>query len=420
MSLTVRKPELLAPAGNFEKLEIAVHYGADAVYLAGKDFSLRNFSGNFTLEEMKQAIAFAHERNVRVYVACNIYPRNEEHRAIGEYLHSLGEIGPDAIIIADPGIFLQAREIIPQIPIHVSTQANTTSFRTARFWKDLGAVRVNMARELSLEEIREIAEKTGMEIEAFVHGAMCISYSGRCLLSSFMAKRESNRGMCCHPCRFNYALMEEKRPGQYYPLLEDERGSYVFNSRDLCMIAHIPEMAEAGIHSLKIEGRMKGIHYAATVVKAYREAIDAYAVNPESRTVKKEWLAELSKISYRGYCTGFYFNDPDEVIPNYAECVYDTEYVFAGKVLEDMGHGRFRVDVRNKIVTDDRIEILSPGEALKQDSIRNMEDDKGSPISVAQPGSIAILSLNASCTANDLIRKSPQENRPLPEFRMNL
>ncbi|MEZ4524934.1 MAG: U32 family peptidase [Desulfobacterales bacterium] len=410
--MSIAKPELLAPAGNFEKLETAIHYGADAVYLAGKDFSLRNFSGNFTLDEMRQAIAFAHEKKVNVYVACNIYPRNEEYEAIGEYLHSLGEIRPDAVIIADPGIFMQAREIIPQIPIHVSTQANTTSFRTAQFWKDLGAVRVNMARELSLEEIREIAEKTGMEIEAFVHGAMCISYSGRCLLSSFMAKRESNRGMCCHPCRFNYALMEEKRPGQYYPLMEDERGSYVFNSRDLCMIAHIPEMVAAGIHSLKIEGRMKGIHYVATVVKACREAIDAYAANPQSWKVKEEWIAELSKISYRGYCTGFYFHDPDEVIPNYAECVYDTEYVFAGKVLEDMGHGRFRVDVRNKIVTGDRIEILSPGEELKQDRIRSMEDDRGRPISVAQPGSIAILSLNAPCWANDLIRKSPQESRP--------
>ncbi|MGE0085844.1 MAG: U32 family peptidase [Desulfococcaceae bacterium] len=409
MTLTIRKPELLAPAGNFEKLEIAVHYGADAVYLAGKDFSLRNFSGNFTLEEMQQAIAFAHEKKVKVYVACNIYPRNVEHSAIGQYLHSLGEIRPDAVIIADPGIFMQAREIIPEIPIHISTQANITSFRAAQFWQEMGAVRVNMARELSLAEIREISEKTGMEIEAFVHGAMCISYSGRCLLSSFMAKRESNRGMCCHPCRFNYALMEEKRPGQYFPLMEDERGSYVFNSKDLCMISHIPEMAYAGIHSLKIEGRMKGIHYVATVVKACREAIDAYMQNPESRTVREEWIAELSKISYRGYCTGFYFNDPDQVIPNYAECVYDTEYVFAGKILKNMGNGRFQVDVRNKIFTGDRIEILSPGEALKQDRIMNMADEKGSSIPFAQPGSIAIFSLNAKCADNDLIRKYPQE-----------
>ncbi|MEE4355765.1 MAG: U32 family peptidase [Desulfococcaceae bacterium] len=402
----MRKTELLAPAGNFEKLEIAIHYGADAVYLAGKDFSLRNFSGNFNPDELRQALVYAHERNVRVYVACNIYPRNEDLQGIAEFLHFLGEIGPDAVIVADPGICMLARRMIPQIPIHISTQANTTSYQTAGFWKEMGASRVNMARELCLSEIREISEKSGMEIEAFVHGAMCISYSGRCLLSSFMAKRDSNRGMCCHPCRFHYTVMEEKRPGQYYPIMEDEKGSYLFNSKDLCMIGHIPEMLSAGIHSLKIEGRMKGINYLASAVKSYREAMDAYLENPEEWKEREEWKTELSKISYRGYCTGFYFGDPEELIPNYAECVYATDYVFVGKVLKTEG-GQIYAAVRNKICTGDLLEILSPGKSLQQARIEEIRDEKGNTVPFSQPNTLARLLINAQCSVNDLLRKSP-------------
>lgn len=312
-----RRIELLAPAGSFEKLEIAIHYGADAVYLAGKDFSLRNFSGNFSAIDMTRAIQLAHANGVRVYVACNIYPRNSEIPAIADFLAGLKDIQPDAVIIADAGIFMQAREIIPNIPVHISTQANTTSFQSALFWKSLGAGRIISARELSLEEIREMSRQTGMEIEAFVHGAMCISYSGRCLLSSFMAKRDANRGMCTHPCRWNYAVVEETRPGQYMPIVEDERGTYLFNSRDLCMIDHLPAMIDAGITSLKIEGRMKGINYLASVVKVYREALDACLSDIKAYQVRDDWRYELDSISHRPYGTGFYLNDPDAVVPAY-------------------------------------------------------------------------------------------------------
>jgi len=267
----IRTIELLAPAGSFEKLETAIHYGADAVYLSGQNFSLRNFAGNFSMDELYRAVCLARLKNVRVYLACNIYPRNFEEAAIVEYLHQIGDLRPDAIIIADPGILLEARRIIPHIPVHLSTQANTTSRLSARFWESLGVARINVARELSLREIKEIADATPIEIEAFVHGAMCISHSGRCLLSSFMAGRDGNRGMCAHPCRWNYFLVEETRPGQYMPVLEDARGTYIFNSKDLCMIDHVSEMIEAGITSFKIEGRLKGINYLATVVKTYRE-----------------------------------------------------------------------------------------------------------------------------------------------------
>ena len=352
------KPELLAPAGNFEKLEIAVHFGADAVYLAGKDFSLRNFSGNFTPDEMPQAIAFAHANRVKVYVACNIFPRNHEQAAMAEFLTSLGDMDPDGVIISDPGIIAFARKHIPQVPIHLSTQANTTNDNTARFWESQGVTRVNVARELTLQEIKTIAERTTLEVEAFVHGAMCMAYSGRCLLSSFMALRDSNRGMCCHPCRFSYAVVEEKRPGQYYELSEDDRGTYIFNSRDLCMIEHIPEMASSGISSLKIEGRMKGINYLASVVKIYREAIDAYTRNPAAYRVQPEWIAELAKVSHREYCTGFYLGDPEQVSPNIQGRMVAGP-LFLGKVLQASRNGRLLIDVRNQVRRGDTIEILS-------------------------------------------------------------
>ncbi|RLC30936.1 MAG: U32 family peptidase, partial [Deltaproteobacteria bacterium] len=358
MSL-IPRPELLAPAGNFEKLEIAIHYGADAVYLAGKDFSLRNFSGNFTIEELYRAVELAHARHVKVYVACNIYSRNHEQQDVTCYLAQLADINPDAVIIADPGILMEARRVIPGIPVHMSTQANTTNYRSALFWKNLGARRINAARELTLDEIIEIASMGSIEVEAFVHGAMCISYSGRCLLSSFMENRDANRGMCCHPCRFNYAVMEAKRPGQYYPLAEDDRGSYVFNSHDLCMIGHIPEMVRAGIAAFKIEGRMKGINYLASTVKVYREAIDSFCNDPEGYATQPEWVSELNSISNRGYCTGFYFGDPRQVVPNYLD-TGNTAHTFLAKVTgESTGHA-VSVQVRNKLFMGDRVEIIRP------------------------------------------------------------
>jgi len=402
----IKKTELLAPAGNFEKLEIAIHYGADAVYIGGKDFSLRNFSGNFAPEEMYQAVRFAHEHGVKVYVACNIYPRNDELEAIADYMRKLGEIAPDAVIVADPGIFMLAREVIPQIPLHVSTQANITHYRSALFWENLGAKRVNVARELSLKEIKEIAEQSSAEIEAFVHGAMCISYSGRCLLSSFMAKRDSNRGMCCHPCRFRYTVMERLRPGQYYPIMEDDRGTYLFNSRDLCMIEHIPEMIESGVSSLKIEGRMKGINYVAATVKVYREAIDAYYAHSEAYTVRKEWLEELARTNYRGYCTGFYLGDPDQLTPNYNKSKYAPgPYMLVGKVIGKTGLKSVSVDVRNKFSKGDAIEILAKKGPVQTDRILDIVDEEGKSVPFARTNTTVVVTLESECcSVNDLMR----------------
>ena len=398
------KLELLAPAGNFEKLEIAVHFGADAVYLAGKDFSLRNYSGNFTMDEMREAITFAHEKKVRVYVACNIFPRNQEQAAIADFLTSLGKMDPDAIIIADPGILVMTRKLMPQTSIHLSTQANTTNYNAARFWDSQGVKRVNVARELTLPEIKTIAENTTLEIEAFVHGAMCISYSGRCLLSSFMENRDGNRGMCCQPCRFNYTVCEEKRPGQYYPITEDERGSYIFNSRDLCMIKHIPDMIDSGITSLKIEGRMKGINYLASSVKVYREAIDTYMDDPQAYRIKKWWVEELGKLSNRGYGTGFYLGDADNITPNYSENSCDG-FRFVAKVKEEIGPRHTRVEVRNKIYKHDEIEIIRKRGPNINDRIVEITDINNQPVPFAQPGSSVILELENRCTPNDLIRK---------------
>ena len=350
-SSPLKNIELLAPAGNFEKLEIAIHYGADAVYLSGKDFSLRNFSGNFDLEELRDAVAYAHGRGVKVYVACNIYSRNHEQQPIREFISSLRDIKPDAIIISDPGTLMTARDMIPEIPIHLSTQANTTNFNAAIFWKRNGVRRINVARELSLEEIKLLSSKSLMEIEAFVHGAMCISYSGRCLLSSYLANRDGNRGVCCQPCRFEYAVVEALRPGAYYPVIEDERGTYIFNSKDLCMIAHLPQMLSAGITALKIEGRMKGIHYLATVVKAYRAAIDAYLDSPAAYEVRPEWMESLAKISNRGYCTGFFLGEPDQLLPNYAGSRMEDQN-FIAKAIDKIDPSLTQVDVRNKFFKD--------------------------------------------------------------------
>jgi putative protease len=398
------KPELLAPAGNFEKLEIAVHFGADAVYLAGKDFSLRNFSGNFSMDEMQQAITFAHDNQVKVYVACNIFPRNHEQAAIAEFLTSLGHMHPDAIIISDPGIIAMARKQIPQIPIHLSTQANTTNYEAARFWESQDVKRVNVARELTLSEIETISEQTTLEVEAFVHGAMCMAYSGRCLLSSFMALRDSNRGMCCHPCRFEYAVVEAKRPGQYYEVSEDTQGTYIFNSRDLCMIEHLPEMIATGMTSLKIEGRMKGINYLASVVKVYREAIDAYVLDAAAYHVKPEWIAELSKISHREYCTGFYLGDPEQVSSNLQGRIR-TGLLFLAKVLKSHGNGKMLVEVRNQFRRNDKIEIISARGPVRTDNILNIVDQDHQEIDVVNPGNQVEITLGCDISPNDIIRK---------------
>jgi len=398
--------ELLAPAGNFEKLKIALHYGADAVYLAGKDFSLRNFSGNFTLAELDMAIRFSHDLGKKVYVACNIYPRNHELDAISGYLDQIGRLAPDAVIVADPGIFTMARRILPEVPIHVSTQANITSIAGAGFWKDMGAARINTAREITLCEISQIARSIRIEVESFVHGAMCISYSGRCLLSSFMAKRDGNRGMCCHPCRWQYAVVEELRPGIFMPVLEDDRGTYIFNSRDLCMIAHLPEMIRAGIGSLKIEGRMKGINYLATVVKVYREAIDAWCANPEDFTVEASWLKELSRISHRGYCTGFYFGDPDQTSPNFDNYKSFHDHVFMAEIIEACEDGGVICHIRNKIQKGDIVEILTRKGPARIDTVQALFDLSGVPLDFTRTGTHVKIFLIGRYDVHDLIRKA--------------
>ena len=399
------KPELLAPAGNFEKLEIAIHYGADAVYLAGKEFSLRNFSGNFTDSEMLDAVSFAHLQKVKVYIACNIYSRNHEQKELENFLNKIGRIGPDAIIISDPGIIMLAKKIIPNIHIHLSTQANTTNLNAARFWNSIGVKRVNLARELSLEEIKEITKDTKIETETFIHGAMCVSYSGRCLLSSFLSGRDGNRGLCSQPCRWKYSVVEELRPKEYHSLMEDERGAYIFNSKDLSMIEHIPELINANITSLKIEGRMKGINYLASVVKTYRNAIDAYVDAPDTYETNPDWLAELYQIFHREYCTGFYFNQTGEPQLNCNNIHQGEIHSFIGKIIENTDDKQYRVGIRNKLTHGDTIEILSPKGPPKKTKILGLFDVDHNSIDSAQPNTMAILLLEIQCQINDIVRK---------------
>ena len=400
-----KKPELLAPAGNLEKLEIAIHYGADAVYLAGKDFSLRNYSGNFTDTELEQAVALARSHNVKVYLACNIYSRNSEQDRIKNFLEKIGKIHPDAVIISDPGIVLQSTKIIPHVDIHLSTQANTTNYNSARFWQTLGVKRVNLARELSLKEIAGIAGQVDIETEGFIHGAMCISYSGRCLLSSVLTNRDSNRGLCSHPCRWQYAVVEELRPNEFHPVTEDTRGTYIFNSKDLCMIAHIPELICAGISSFKIEGRMKGIHYLASVVKTYRDAIDTYMDDPAGYRVNPLWHEELARVFHRDYSTGFFFDTSDAGVPNYKNAHQGQIHCFIGKILQPLKHGCHLVEIRNKISRTDRVQVLSPGICAKASDIIGLWDPEGTPLDHAQPNTRAVLQLENTFFSHDIVRR---------------
>jgi U32 family peptidase len=397
------KIELLAPAGNLEKLEIVLHYGADAVYLAGKAFSLRNFSENFSLDEIEVAIALAHATGARVYVTVNVFARPGDLAALENYIHELRALAPDGLIAADPAVVALIRRIAPQMPLHLSTQANTTNDAAVRFWKSQGVRRINAARELSLTEIAQLAQVPGIEIEAFVHGAMCISYSGRCLLSNYMAHRPSNQGMCCQPCRFQYAVMEATRPGQYFPLAEDEHGTYIFNSRDLCMLGHLPAMIGSGVRALKIEGRMKGIHYAATAVKVYREALDSYYSDPDGYVPQAYWLTELNKITSRGYCTGFYLADSNEAAPSFAVSQPPT-HALAGKVLASAGRQRACIEVRNQIRQGDSIEILKPSGPAIPDRIRSITDNEGQPVTIAHPATRVTVELNTDCHKFDLLR----------------
>ena len=386
-------------------MEIAFHYGADAVYLSGKDFSLRNFSDNFSEQELFDAVQYAEARSKKIYLACNVYSRNEEQEHLERYLEKLGRIAPHAIILSDPGILRLVRRILPETDIHLSTQANTTNINAVRFWEDLGIKRVNLARELSLAEVGEIAARVSAETEIFIHGAMCISYSGRCLLSSFLSMRDSNRGLCSHPCRWKYFLVEEKRPGQYLPVLEDGRGTYILNSKDLCMIGHIPEIIASGVDSVKIEGRMKGINYLASVVKTYREAIDSFCDDPAGYTLQSRWSRELDNIFHRDYCTAFYFNRPDQVVANHDNRRCGRIHDFIGKVLHADENNTCSVRIRNRLLKNDRIEILSPGKENRNARMIALLDSDLNPLDAANPNTDAVLVLDRFAGKSDIIRK---------------
>ena len=380
----MKKPELLAPAGNMEKLKMALLYGADAVYLGGKAFGLRAFGGNFTNEELQEAVDFAHKLGKKIYVTVNIFPHNSDIAKLPAYLTFLNEIKVDAILVADLGVFTLAKEYAPDVELHISTQANNTNWAAVNAWAELGASRVVLAREMSLEEIKEIREKCSVELEMFVHGAMCISYSGRCLMSNYLTGRDANRGSCAQPCRWNYALVEEKRPGQYFQVLEDERGTYIFNSKDMCLLPYLPDVIASGVDSLKIEGRMKSVHYAASVVKAYREAIDSYFAAPEQFEVKKEWVEELDKVSHRAYTTGFYYGRPTEKDQIYGTSSYTQTSDFVGLVLDyDEKTGFATVEQRNNMKVGQEIEIFQPHLAGYRQILQEMYNDEGEAIQVA-------------------------------------
>ena len=360
-----QKPELLVPASSLEVLKVAVMYGADAVYIGGEAFSLRAKAKNFSLEEMAEGIAFAHAHGTKVYVTANILAHHEDLPLAEEYFKQLKNMqpdAPDALIISDPGMFSIAKSVWPEVEIHVSTQANNTNYMTYLFWWQQGAKRVVSARELSLKEIRQIRDRIPdeMEIESFIHGAMCISYSGRCLLSNYFTGRDANRGACTHPCRWKYAVVEEKRPGEYLPVYENDRGTYIFNSKDLCMIEYIPQLVEAGIDSLKIEGRMKTALYVADVARTYRKAIDDYFQSEQLYRENMDWYrAEIAKCTYRQFTTGFYFGKPDENTQIYDSNTYVNEYIYLG-IIEEQREGLVRIEQRNKFCVGDTIEIMKP------------------------------------------------------------
>ena len=404
-----RKLELLIPASNLEVLKVAVMYGADAVYIGGEAFGLRAKAKNFSLEDMKEGIEFAHERGCKVYVTANILAHNYDLDGAREYFHELKQIGPDALIISDPGMFTIAKEVWPEVDIHISTQANNTNYLTYQFWWKQGAKRVVSARELSLKEIRQIRDNIPdeMEIESFMHGAMCISYSGRCLLSSFMAGRDANRGECTHPCRWKYSVVEEQRPGQYMPVYENERGTYIFNSKDLCMIEHIPEMLDAGIDSFKIEGRMKTALYVATVARTYGLAIDEYLKDPELyRSRIPFYKSEISKCTYRQYTTGFFFGKPDENTQIYDTNTYVKEYTYLGVVGEINSSGLYGIEQRNKFSVGEEIEVMKPDGDNITVTVKRITDESGKDMeSAPHPKQKLFVDLGIKLDEYDILRR---------------
>ncbi len=403
-----RHPELLIPASSLEVLKTAVMFGADAVYIGGEAFGLRAKAKNFSMEDMREGIAFAHEHDVKVYVTANILAHNDDLEGVREYFQELKEIKPDALIIADPAIFEIAGEICPEIERHISTQANNTNYGTFNFWHKLGATRVVTARELSLEEIKEIRANIpdDLEIETFVHGAMCISYSGRCLLSNFMVGRDANRGACTHPCRWKYSIVEETRPGEVMPVFENERGTYIFNSKDLCMIEHIPELLETGIDSLKIEGRMKTALYVATVARTYRKAIDDYQKDPKLYEENMPWyLEQISNCTYRQFTTGFFFGKPDETTQIYDSNTYVKEYTYLGIIGEEK-EGTYRIEQRNKFSVGETIEVMKPnGDNVEVTVKRILTEDGVEQESAPHPKQVLYVDLGIKVDAYDILRR---------------
>ena len=389
----MQKVELLAPAGNLYKLKIALKYGADAVYIGGECFSLRTAADNFTPEEMREGIEFAHSMGKKVYITANIIPHNRDLAEMERYFKEIDDMGADAVIISDLGAFNICKRVAPKLEIHISTQANNTNYATVQSWYEMGAKRVVLAREMTLSEVREIRDNisSDCELEAFVHGAMCVSYSGRCLLSNYMTARDSNYGACSHPCRWNYALMEEKRPGEYLPVFENERGTFIMNSKDLCMIEHIPEIVGSGVYSLKIEGRVKSEYYVATIIAAYRKAIDAYYEDPAQYKFNPAWLDEVKKVSHRDYYTGFFFGIPDTGAQIYGSSSYIREYDIAGIVLDyDEKTSLAKVTQRNRFFKGDEIEIMQPGKDFTVQKVEVLKDENMNDIEVANHAAMTL------------------------------
>ena len=407
----MKKPELLAPAGNMEKLRIAVHYGADAVYLGGKNFGLRNLADNFSTAELGGAVKYAHDHGVKVYLTINAFPDNKDLAELEQYLEELDNIPFDAYIAADPGVIEMIREVSPQRNIHLSTQANTTNWKSALFWQKQGLCRVNLAREMALTEMEEVRKRTTLELEAFVHGAMCISYSGRCLLSSVMSGRNANKGECTQPCRWNYAIVEETRPGEYFPIFEDNGGTFIFNSKDLCLLQYLPRLINAGVDSLKIEGRMKGIYYVASVVRIYRHAIDSFFADPEGYQYDPRWLEELCKVSHRGYTTGFLLGPPKDIDHQYNSS-YIRNHEFVAIVEDILFDGTVILEVRNRIKIGDTLEFIGPALSSHFHQLREITTDGGETVPAANPNQRIILRLPFNAERYDLVRREKSSQIP--------
>ena len=405
----MRNTELLVPAGSLDVLKTAVVYGADAVYIGGEAFGLRAKAHNFSLEDMREGVEFAHSRGVKVYVTANILAHNDDLEGVEQYFEELKSVGPDALIISDPGVFTIAKRVLPDMELHVSTQANNTNYGTYLFWHQMGAKRVVSARELSLKEIREIRARIpeDMEIESFMHGAMCISYSGRCLLSNFFTGRDANQGACTHPCRWKYSIVEETRPGEYMPVYENERGTYIFNSKDLCMIEHIPELIDAGIDSFKIEGRMKTALYVATVARTYRKAIDDFKKDPETYRQNMEWYKEeIGKCTYREFTTGFYFGKPGADAQIYDNNTYVKNFTYLGTVEKVDERGFAKIEQKNKFSVGEMIEIMKPDGRNLQVEVKGIYDAEGqAQESAPHPKQELYIDLGVAPEEYDILRR---------------